>query len=372
MFGVLSDPTKCGGKWGFEEFFETGHAHVGKLLRILRELDVSFAPGACLDFGCGVGRLTIPLSGQFERTVGVDVAKSMISRARRNLKPGDRCTFLVNRHPDLRQFADASFDVVHSCLVLQHIPPEVTLRYIEEFFRMAKPGGLVLFQLPAARLSEDVISAHYALPGPAYDAALDISAFPAHLQAAAGVTAVVGLTNRSPGIWPHDIPAGRHLCVANHWLHEDGTVAVPDDGRALLPETLAPGDSVEVPLTVHAPAAPGTYLLEVDLVQERVCWFAQRGSQTARARVEVTAASSPLPTPPPEASAAEPLPRPSVFERMRRRLGRGTPSCEMYVVAREAVERTIGAHGGTLLHAIDDNAAGERWVSYTYVCRRDL
>ena len=43
----------------------------------------------------------------------------------------------------------------------------------------------------------------------------------------------------------------------------------------------------------------------------------------------------------------------------------------MHVVAREAVERTIRAKRGTLLHAVDDNAAGERWVSYTYVCRRD-
>ena len=371
MFGVLSDPTKCGGKWGPEEFFETGHAHVRKLLRILSELDVAFTPGACLDFGCGVGRLTIPLSGQFERTVGVDVAKSMIGPARRSLKPGARCEFVVNRHPDLRQFADGSFDVVHSCLVLQHIPPEVTLRYIEEFFRVAKPGGLVLFQLPAARLSEDVISAHYALPETGYNAALDISAFPAHIQAAAGSTAVVGLTNRSPGVWPHDIPAGRHICVANHWLHEDGTVAVPDDGRALLPRGLAPGDSVEVPLTVHAPAVPGTYLLEVDLVQERVCWFAERGSQTARARVAVTAATLPLQTLPPGAPGPVPVLSSSIFERLRQRFRRGTPSFEMHVVARETVEHTIAARGGMLLHAVDDNAAGERWVSYTYVCRRN-
>ena len=42
----------------------------------------------------------------------------------------------------------------------------------------------------------------------------------------------------------------------------------------------------------------------------------------------------------------------------------------MHVVPRAIVEGTVRANGGDLLHAIDDNAAGERWLSYTYVCRR--
>src|SRR5260221_507072 len=77
LFGVLSDPTKFGGQWSVDDFFESGEAHVKKLLRILDELGVSFQRGACLDFGCGVGRLTMPLSDAFAQTVGVDIARSM-------------------------------------------------------------------------------------------------------------------------------------------------------------------------------------------------------------------------------------------------------------------------------------------------------
>ncbi len=366
LFGVLSDPTKFGGKWDLEEFFETGHAHIRKLLRILGERNVSFVPGACLDFGCGVGRLTIPLSTHFERTVGVDVAKSMIQPARRHLKPGDRCDFVLNRHPDLRQFPSGTFDFVHTCLVLQHIPPEVTRRYIGEFFRIARPGGLVVFQLPAVRLREDEISAAHALPDSGYAAGIEIADVPAMLDASTTITARVVLTNRSDATWRHDIPAGRHICIANHWLHPDGTVAVPDDGRAHLPATLAPGHGEEVFLDVRAPSSPGAYLLEVDLVQERICWFAQKGSPTARVPVTVMPSSAPLPSPGPSGTPA----RPSILARIRRRFRRGTPTFEMHVVSREDVEQIVLAHGGTLLHAIDDNAAGERWVSYTYVCRR--
>jgi len=42
----------------------------------------------------------------------------------------------------------------------------------------------------------------------------------------------------------------------------------------------------------------------------------------------------------------------------------------MHVVRRADVERVIAESGGTLLCAIDDNDAGARWLSYTYVCRR--
>jgi hypothetical protein len=41
----------------------------------------------------------------------------------------------------------------------------------------------------------------------------------------------------------------------------------------------------------------------------------------------------------------------------------------MHVVPRAIVERTIREHGGELLRAVDDNAAGPGWLSYTYICR---
>ena len=46
------------------------------------------------------------------------------------------------------------------------------------------------------------------------------------------------------------------------------------------------------------------------------------------------------------------------------------PTFEMHVVARERVEQIIEANGGRLITAVDDNAAGIGWLSYTYVCRK--
>lgn len=367
LFGVLSDPTKQHGRWQQEEFFESGRAHVAKLFRIIEEHGVRLQGGRALDFGCGVGRLTQPIAERFEHTTGVDVAKSMVAIARRHNVHGSRCEFVVNQHPDLRQFESASLDFVHSCLVLQHIPPDVSPRYIAEFLRILRPGGLAVFQVPARVLSDAEIDARLTLPPDGYRARLAVESLPSTM--AAGSRAVVGLrvTNDSATTWLLDIPGGRHICVANHWLDEQGVTVIADDGRARLPHDLEPGQSGLVQLEVTAPTSPGRYLLNVDLVQERICWFAQRGSQTLRLPLVVTPA--PAATPPPEPAPAPS--RPGWLARLRQWVQGPPPFFEMHVVPRPIVEQTVAAAGGDVLHAVEDGAAGAGWISYTYICRRN-
>lgn len=376
MFGVLSDPSKHGGRWDPEEFFASGRAHVENLIRALADARATFVAGACLDFGCGVGRLTIPLAERFRQTVGVDVAQPMIETARRFRPRAAACEFVVNPHPDLRGFETGRFDVVHSCLVLQHIPPDVSRRYIAEFFRVSRIGGLVVFQVPAEAFSAAQLSAAHALPDTAYTAALTLADVPQVMDASASATLVVRATNLSVVTWRHDIPAGRRICVGNHWLRDDGTRVVDDDARGVLPRSVEPGDTVEVELRVQAPSEAGLYQLEVDLVQEHVCWFAERGSTTVRTPVRVGSGVPREPSrtratviEPPTVSTPKPAPAPSFVKRLLRRWRGGTPTFEMHVVPRADVERTIAESGGVLLRAVDDNAAGPGWLSYTYICR---
>jgi SAM-dependent methyltransferase len=370
LFGILSDPTKSGGQWGIDEFYDSGREHVDHVLGVLRGLDVSYRPGVCLDFGCGVGRLTMPLSTRFERTIGVDVAKSMVALARRYDRLGHRCEFVVNRRPDLRMFPDATFDFVHSCLVLQHIPPDIALGYVREFLRVAKPGGLIVFQSTADTFTEEEASLKLALPNKAFAAGIEIRATPGSLRPSESATLRLVVTNASPVRWPHDIPGGRHITVANHWLLPDGTMAAHDDGRARLPRTLGPGECCEVELTVRAPADPGEYRVEIDLVQELICWFAQYGSTTTRAAILVRGApAQPIVAAPPPPQRLTGRFR-ALVRRGLRPFRRGTATFEMHLVPRAAIQEAVRAGGGELLHAIEDNAAGHRWLSFTYVCRR--
>jgi SAM-dependent methyltransferase len=395
LYGVLSDPSKQGRQWSQEDFFESGRAHVDMLLRMLSSARASVVPGACLDFGCGVGRLTLPLSEHFEWTIGVDVAEPMIDAARDHAPTGARCEFVLNRQPDLRCFADGTFDLVHSSLVLQHIPPGISLRYVGEFVRVCKPGGLVVFQLPAAARSAREQAASDVLLPEACRAALALVTDVPTLSSSESASVVVRVTNLSPTTWRHDIGGGRHICVGNHWLRADGGSAIADDGRAPLPRDVEPGVTIEIPLTVRAPDVPGEYQLELDLVQEHVCWFADRGSTTARANVRVASrgdarlvdtepVAPPLPVVPalpvaprqpvPPRSRTPASPRANgpgrVLRRLVRRLTRATPTFEMHVVPRADVERTLERAGAQVLCVVDDNAAGPAWLSYTYVCRR--
>jgi hypothetical protein len=57
-----------------------------------------------------------------------------------------------------------------------------------------------------------------------------------------------------------------------------GAVIDRDYERAWLPHDVAPGDAVDVPITLRAPAEPGRYALKFDLVCEGIDWFESHGS----------------------------------------------------------------------------------------------
>jgi SAM-dependent methyltransferase len=369
LFGVLSDPGKYGGKWDPDEFFQTGRDHVDSLLQSLSRRGITFSTGACLDFGCGVGRLTVPFADTFTRSVGVDVARSMIDYARRAHAGQARCEFILNEREDLRQLPDRTFDFVHSCLVLQHIPPDTTARYIAEFFRVCRPGGLVLFQVPAAMRPR---RAPDPLPDASCLARITIDSCPAELGTSEAVTIGIRVVNESSGEWPHDIPDDRHISIANHWLRADGSTIARDDGRERLPRTIAPGASFGAGLRIRAPSEPGEYEVEVDLVQELTTWFAEKGSSTARKAIRVVRRDPVAASAPPKAvSNMDAAPWfLSVIDRIRRRLRRHNDPFAMNTVPRDTVEHIIRAGGGALLEAIDDNYAGPHYTSYTYICRK--
>jgi len=101
-----------------------------------------------LDFGCGVGRLTQALAEHFERVVGVDIAPSMIARARQENRHGDRVRYVVNERSDLAGLGSERFDLILSLLVLQHMEPAYALGYVAEFLRLLTPGGAAVFNIP--------------------------------------------------------------------------------------------------------------------------------------------------------------------------------------------------------------------------------
>ena len=50
-----------------------------------------------------------------------------------------------------------------------------------------------------------------------------------------------------------------------------------DNVRTPLPQPLAPGQQVTIPLEITAIEEPGDYVAEIDMLHEFVSWFADRG-----------------------------------------------------------------------------------------------
>jgi SAM-dependent methyltransferase len=150
FWAILSVPELKGGGWDVEQFLATGVANVERVMSDVRLLRAGLRHGAALDFGCGVGRLTQPLCSYFDRCVGVDIAPSMIELARSMNRNGPRCEYHLNETEDLSRYADQSFDFILSFIVLQHMLPQYSRRYIAEFLRLLRPGGVAVFQVPSS------------------------------------------------------------------------------------------------------------------------------------------------------------------------------------------------------------------------------
>jgi len=151
LYAVLSRKHGKDNKWDSDEFFATGREEISEALQYLGDLGLEFPRSRALDFGCGAGRLTQALANGFKEVVGVDISYSMVDCAKSYNQHGDRCRFVVNTSDDLALFDDSSFDFVYSNRTLQHIPPEAITRYIAEFFRIMRPGGVALFQVPSGK-----------------------------------------------------------------------------------------------------------------------------------------------------------------------------------------------------------------------------
>jgi SAM-dependent methyltransferase len=353
MWSVLTSPDKKHGRWDKDEFFRVGQEEIAHVLALLEAKGIEVPRGRALDFGCGVGRLSQALADHFDEVDGVDIAPSMIRLAEEYNRHGDRCRYHLNEGDDLRAFPDGTFDFIYSAHVLQHMEPRYAHKYVEEFVRVLASGGVAFFEITTER----VVGATEPLPAKAFTAEVEIGPTVLRLDPGAVEMVPVRVTNKSQHTWPAAGKDGWFLVtVANHWLDDDGKRIVGDDGRATLPNDIAPGETAVVELEVHAPEKPGSYGLEVDLVQEGVAWFGDRGSTTASVYVKVR---KPLFRRQPEGDAGS---------------AEVEPTMEMYGTTIDEMRGWIEAAGGRLLQTIPwreiSGTESTDWQRWCFVAAR--
>jgi SAM-dependent methyltransferase len=352
LWAVLTDPERRHGGWDVEEFLATAAAPVERVLAMLPGVGLSLGRRV-LDFGCGAGRLSNALAAHTSEVVGIDIAQSMIDEANRINRHEDRVSF-VSYDGGRLPFPDESFDSVVSLISIQHSPPAVQLACLVELQRVVRPGGALILQIPTRPALPAV------MPTKGMRARIEITDLPTTIGAGQLAPVRATVTNVSEHTWG----AGRLIRLGNHW--HAGTEAVRwNDGRTDLPHDLVPGASVELELPVTAPDEPGTYELELDVVQEAVAWWAEHGGTTTRATVTVVADAVDVPDVAPVTAAPE-----VELEARPAARGRDDGGMEMFGIDMNLVRLLFAHCGSEVVHVATDEHSGSEWESLTYVIRR--
>jgi SAM-dependent methyltransferase len=162
FYGVLSHPEFSNSNLtpaSIEQFYDSGAEHVQAVLKRAEQLfgeQPRFRQ--IVDFGCGVGRLTLPFARYADEVIGIDVSEGMLAKAR------ERCArtgvynvrFLIGN--DALSGLSIRPDLIHSFIVFQHIPVARGMSIIQSLLDHLAPGGTgalhITFGMVASRATE--------------------------------------------------------------------------------------------------------------------------------------------------------------------------------------------------------------------------
>ena len=145
----------------------------------------------------------------------------------------------------------------------------------------------VLREIDAGRFRNT--TAAMPLPDNAFKADLSVEQPRDPFRADSTRTLHVQVKNSSSFLWPAEGPAdGSYgICLAHHVLDAKENRIAVGYSRTPLPFDLGAGMQIEMQVPVTLPAQPGKYCVEFDMVQEKVAWFAAKGSQPKRIYMQV-------------------------------------------------------------------------------------
>ncbi len=125
------------------DFFATGEQYVDNIWKEVETHFVSdFSPRTVLDFGCGVGRITLPLAEMCDRVIGVDISSTMVAEAVKNANSKNVKNVEFIQSADGIAESKERFDLVHSFIVIQHIDPKIGYGVFENLVKKVKENGI--------------------------------------------------------------------------------------------------------------------------------------------------------------------------------------------------------------------------------------
>jgi len=138
------------------------------------------------------------------------------------------------------------------------------------------------------------------LPDSGFGIEWGLPGVPASVPAGGRFAAAVLVINRSDQVWPDAAhsdstnPGAGAVRLGYRWWKASASKALVPyaDARGDLVASVPPGSSAVVAVEVVAPSEPGSYELQLDMVQELVAWFEAKGSPRLTVPVKVVPQAS--------------------------------------------------------------------------------
>jgi 2-polyprenyl-3-methyl-5-hydroxy-6-metoxy-1,4-benzoquinol methylase len=130
-----------------DAFWASGSNESTRLQSMLMSHDFdSTESKICVEYGCGVGRVTSPLARMFKEVYAYDVSSTHLEIARARAE-FTNIEFVLCTHNIFRTGLQKC-DFFYSNIVLQHNPPPLIQKLISIALEALRPGGIAIFQVP--------------------------------------------------------------------------------------------------------------------------------------------------------------------------------------------------------------------------------
>jgi ubiquinone/menaquinone biosynthesis C-methylase UbiE len=156
-FGVLSDEKFRGDAItsdAITDFFKSGEEHISYVMSVIQQHFPGYVPQKAIDFGCGTGRLVLPLAKICTHVTGIDVSDSMLDEARKNVEKNNFQNVAFIKSDDTLSLLQGEYNFIHSYIVFQHIPTERGEKIISNLLTHLSKDGVAVLHLTYGKRSK--------------------------------------------------------------------------------------------------------------------------------------------------------------------------------------------------------------------------
>jgi len=140
------------------EFFASGERLVQWMLDLIDAgLSPQFAPLSTLEYGCGPGRLALPLAERPGSVTAVDRSPAMLDLARKEAERRN-LGHIIFETPEELFSRPRKFDLVVCYQVLQRLKPAEAMALLDRLIALISPNGVGVFQFPLPARASGLVS----------------------------------------------------------------------------------------------------------------------------------------------------------------------------------------------------------------------